>query len=81
LGLVQGWMAGDELVQTLIVVRQIWLRRNRFVFENFLLSPSLVLEIVQSTLVAFKEATLTQKKKKKKGRKKEREIYAFPMIF
>jgi hypothetical protein len=65
-------MAGDELVQTLIVVRQIWLRRNRFVFENFLLSPSLVLEIVQSTLVAFKEASLSQKKKKKK-RKKERE--------
>jgi hypothetical protein len=70
-------MAGDELVQTLIVVRQIWLRRNRFVFENFLLSPSLVLEIVQSTLVAFKEASLSQKKKKKKEERKRERFMLF----
>jgi len=70
-------MAGDELVQTLIVVRQIWLRRNRFVFENFLLSPSLVLEIVQSTLVDFKEASLSQKKKKKKEERKRERFMLF----
>jgi len=70
-------MAGDELVQTLIVVRQIWLRRNRFVFENFLLSPSLVLEIVQSTLVAFKEASLSQKKKKKKEERNRERFMIF----
>lgn len=59
LGLVQGWMQrldGDELMQTLTVARQTWLRRNCFVFENFLMSHSQVLEIVQSTLAAFKEA-------------------------
>jgi hypothetical protein len=43
-------------MQTLTVARQTWLRRNCFVFENFLMTHLQVLEIVQSTLAAFKEA-------------------------
>jgi hypothetical protein len=58
-GLVQSWMArleGDELILVLTVARQIWNRRNTFVFENLFLSPLLVLNEAKSMIVAFESA-------------------------
>jgi hypothetical protein len=62
LGLIEGWLkklTGVEFIFALAVARQIWLRRNAYVFEDFFMPSMQVLQVAKSSLEAFEEAPTT----------------------